>query len=339
MDSYKACIAFILLLGISALAAKPLSVPDWYLKLKPAPNEIIGYGMEKSIDAAKAHARKDIASSIEIRVSSDNEFSTQEINGKVEDKVKILIQEHIDVYLESVYTIRDSLVQDTYFVALGYDNSPLVNKLAAALTPYKGFRDDQNPYLRQTTLIANLNRVLEASPDLSLIRSNKRWWLSYKEVSYPLGTLDVHQLFTAINSDQITLKCSLTSPQPENSRFSLAVTGAYDGYYTLVNVYENGEVFVLEGNHYLKADERWTYPDPRAEYELISGLIVPGKGTHDLYAAIYCPSPIDLSAFGETGAELQTAEYHYKFGELIDLLGRKDIAFETMVTHTVPRRE
>jgi hypothetical protein len=320
-----------------SLAAKPLAMPDWYLKLQPRPNEIIGYGMHNSIEAAKAAARKDIATSIEIRVSSDNEFSTLEINGKVEEKAQILIKEHIDVYLESVYTVKDSLIQGTYFVALGYDNSPLVNKLASALNAYRGSQDTQNTYLRQCPLIGNLNRILEGSPDLRLIRANRRWWLSYREISFPLGALDVQQLFTPVNSSQLDLKSSLSSPLLENSRFSLWVTGAYDGYYSLVNVYENGEVFILEANRHLKAEEKWSYPDPRADYELISGLILPGKGTHDLYAAIYSPNPIDLSSFGEAGSELQTDEYHNKFGELIDLLGRKDLAFETIVLHTKPR--
>lgn len=321
------------------LFAKPQSHPDWYLHLRPKPDEIIGYAMDKSVEAAKSAARKDIASQIEIRISTENEFFMLEVNGIVEEKAQVLIKEQVDVSLESVYTIKDSLVGDVYYVAMGYDNSPLVVKFANRLSNYDCADDIQNPYLAQTSLIKSLNRILEGSPDLNLIRANQRWWLSYRDISYPIGTLDILQLLTSVSSDQIMLKCSVPSTIEEHRKFSMSITGSFDGYYSLVNVYENGEVFILEDNHYSKADEKWIFPDPRAEFELISGLIIPGKDTQDMYVAIYSPNLHDLSAFAQTTSTLQTSEYHFKFGELIDFLGRKDIAFATMVLHTKPNRD
>ncbi len=65
------------------------------MKLESKPSEIIGYGIGKGLENAKASARKDIASQVDIRVKSENEFSTLERNGILEEKTHIVINEYV----------------------------------------------------------------------------------------------------------------------------------------------------------------------------------------------------------------------------------------------------
>ncbi len=321
-----------------SLNAKAPLAPEWFRNLSKQPNVLIGYASDKDLVTARAMARSEIAGQIEISVSAENEFSTTEQNGVVEEKVQILIREKVDVSLEAVYTLREVSVKGVWYVALGYDNLPLVQKIAHRFESYNGIKETQNAYLSQTSLIRHLNNLQDSRLNYQLLRSGGRWWLYYAAVTHPLSNLDIGQLLTTIESETLSLESSNPNPLLEGTVFSLRLEANRPGYYSLVNVYENGEVFVMESNRQVNTGESWSFPDPQATFELMAGLLVPGKGTHDMYMLVYSPDKLPLTSYPQMGLSVYNEEYYYKFAELIELLNRPGLEFASIVVHTLPTK-
>lgn len=67
------------------------------------------------------------------------------------------------------------------------------------------------------------------------------------------------------------------------------------------------------------------------------GLVTPGKETRDLYVAIYSKNKIDLSRIQQVGGKVEKDEEHFKFGELLDILGENE--FSSVLIRTKPKSE
>jgi hypothetical protein len=321
---------------VLAAAAKNIPIPDWYLNrsLQTRENELIGYGSDRSPEKARAIARKEIALQIEVQVRSEGRFTLSEINGVVDETAELMISEQVNINLESVYIIKEKEHKKIYYCALGYDNSPIVNRFAKLLATADVQRETHNNYLRQTPFMKDLGKISGQMADISLQRSKKRWWISCGDVVMPLPALEIDQLFTQYSAPGINLQSSIPSPFPEGTRYQLELRGRDPGYYSLFIVYENGMTCLLEGNRLLP--EQGICQFPEGNLEMMANLLAPGKTTVDQVVAVFSPGPLDFSRFNDLSAQIVEHESYYRFGDLIDLLGQPELEFSTLLLHTIP---
>ena len=193
----------------------------------------------------------------------------------------------------------------------------------------------QNPYLKQTPLIQEINQHLNGNTlDLQLTRANYNWHLSFQEAILQIPPEEFERLYVTVLGTKLQLKISNPNLK-EGDSFYLRLYSENSGYVHLLNVYETGQVAVIKANEKVHPKDWQQIPHPDEANELVAGLLEENKPTHDLYVALWTPGKIDINRFMPAGSQSIDSEAEFKFGELLVLL--RDYHFATVLVRTMPR--
>jgi hypothetical protein len=312
------------------------SPPEWFRNLPNKDYEIIGYGRSRNPEEAKTLAKKEIANSIQTQIISENVFETSEINGTVNEKANMYLEAKTNVVLDDLKILKEERKKREWFVALSYENLPIERKLAKKIAFFQYEPEPQNKYLYNTPLFQSINEVLESTLDIKLKRKNKIWYLIYENIMLPLSPIEFEKLFISTNSDNISLKLSNRSILTEGENFSFSIESNQDGYFSIINVYENGECFVIASNQVLSAENPVKFPDEASESELVAGLFNENQSTYDLYVVLFDTDKINLSRIQTAGEKIVSEERHFKFNEVIEMMNEYE--FCTVLIRTRPHK-
>ncbi len=312
------------------------SSPQWYEKrlYTGDDSEIVGYGQADTIEEAKINAKNDIAKQIYSQIVSKNEFTTRVLNEKVTKKGETIIKETTDVRISDAQVIKSEYNQGLWYVALSYEYLTPAMKFVKKIKADSCMNDKQNRYLKKTPLVRAINNEAGCTPSLSIERLNSVWNIAYKGTLQPIRQ-DFEKLLARVQSSgMIELYASEENPI-EGQVISFTVVSRRIGYVSLFNVYENGEAFVIAANQVVEAQMPVVIPDPKSGNELIAGLLIAGKPSIDLFVAVYSETRLDCSKIQHLGKTIEKEEEHYKFSDLLDMMGSYE--FSTILIRTTPK--
>ena len=329
----KTILYFVLLFFILPIFLNA-SPPEWFRKLSHKDYEIIGYGSSKNLEEARTMAKKEIANSIQTQIISENIFETSEINSVVNEKVNLYLEAKTNVVLSDLKTVKEEKKKKEWFVALIYENLSIEMKFADKIFLPERRSENQNRYLSNSPLIQSINEELNCTLDINLKRKNKMWYLAYENVMLPLSPDEFEQLFISSNSDKISLIPSRSSILTEGDVFSFSVESKQNGYLSIINVYENGECFIIMDNQTINSNNPVIFPDEFSDNELVAGLFIENQATYDLYVALFDKEEINVSRIQAAGEKTESEERHYKFNEVLEMMN--EFEFCTVLIRTKP---
>ena len=308
--------------------------PDWFFNLPVHENELNGYGIGATEEDAVSKAKSEIASTIQTRIVTKNQLETTQYNKQIDERASFFVKSETDVVLSDIFVVKKEQQGTSWYVAVTADTRSVENKLVASLTGIEPKHEKQNTYLTRTPLFKFVNEETGCTFNIRLIRNNGMWYLSYRNVNVCLNNDALQKLMVPCSSPDITILPS-KSILHEGEVFSIVMNAAKPGYCTLVNICQNGEVFLLDTNHVLSPGEMYTFPDSKSHNVLAAGLIAPGISTHDLYVAIKTETPINWGRYFFAGDKVDKREWHYKFDEILSILDT--YSFAATLVQTEPR--
>ena len=309
-----------LFVGCGVEEPKPKVYPQWYKnrQLQSAIKyEIIGYGNGKTIKEAEATAKEDIAQTLISKVDSSFTMSQTETTNSFNQNSnsKLIVTSKIN--LQNVMTIKQEQIDGLFNVALKYENLDLAYRIKTTADSFECTQQKINSYLAQTPLIIKLTASLGCELDFKIDRRNKAWYLKYKEHLFLLSDDEFEELFVTTKNNDFDFKSNKTVLLNGDS-FYFTFNSKEDGYITLLNVYENGIVTLLQPSVPIKNTLQIPLKDSENYFE--AGVIKEGVDTYDLYVAVYTKEPLDMSRFEYANEDLAESELAYKFDELIRVI-------------------
>jgi hypothetical protein len=293
--------------------------PSWYLNLPRQRETVIGYGEGASWQEAKAAARAEIARTLRVRVESDF-ASAMEVQGEAfERRLSSRVREYTDVALSGVRTVRKARTGGRYYVALAYDNLPLIEKVE------RRFRGKKLPRMKPGSLYwdAFFSRRLETvfgyRPEYTLFVKNGLYYLSIGGESFIMTQNELRLFFFEKRSAVLKVTPSARRLHPGKFfRFELAA-GA-DGYLDFFEVDEAGRVVVHLENLPVKAGMEKVYPDPHLYRGLEAGIVTRAAHVQEMFLAALCPEHKDLSVFDTVTTAFDRNEDAIRYPALRGLL-------------------
>ena len=321
------------LIGSAAVRASS-DPPDWFLHLPAKQDEVIGYGVAATLEQATLKAKQDIAQTLQTRILSESVDEQRLHRGEYSQDIRTRVREQTDVIISEVVSLRKEHRDGHWYVALKYENLPLWKKVGKKRGDRPCRQDKQNRYLRRTPLVVSLNEALKCALDYRVARRHGLWHLDFDEGTVALSPLDFEKLMVPCEAIAIALLSS-KSRLVEGEAFSFRLQPNQDGYASLFNVYENGEVFVLLSNRPARERKEIVFPESSENKELFAGLAEPGRPAYDMYVAVLTDKEISFTRFQEAGNKVERGEIHFKFDELLELMNR--YPFATVLLRTKPR--
>jgi hypothetical protein len=310
------------------------SQPDWFFNLPVHENELNGYGIGTTEEEAVSKAKSEIASTIQTRILIKNQLETTQYNKQIDERASFFVKSETDVVLSDIFVVKKELQGKSWYVAVKADTRSVENKLITSLLGIEPKYEKQNAYLVRTPLFKFVNGETGCTFNIKLIRNNGMWYLSYRNVNVCLNNDALQKLMVPCSSPDITILPS-KSILNEGDIFSLVTNVPKAGYITLVNICQNGEVFLLDTNHALSPGETYLFPDSKSHNVLAAGLIAPGISTHDLYVAIKTETPLNWGRYYFAGDKVDKREWHYKFDEILSIMD--EYSFAATLVQTEPR--
>lgn len=305
-------LSLLILLTIMALADQP----KWLYNIQAADqNEIIGYGADKDLSAAKQGAIDDITKSISVQINSSTDISQTQIDGKYKENISNNLQISAKSVLNGIKVLKAEQKDGIWYVASSYDNSPLHVKMKKLL-PKQLTSEIQNSYLEHTPLFVILNGFIKTPLDYKLIRKDNLWQLEYKDVIIPLKQDEFYKLFSTQSSSKALSMQPNKELYVENDDMYFHINSSKEGYLSILYVEHNGKVGILASNLHKNGD--FTFPDPKSE-ELFKVTNPYGETIQELYVVIYSATPLQLSEFENVSDNLLD-ESNYNFQRLVEKL-------------------
>jgi len=296
--------------------------PAWYMKQNlPVFNkyEIIGYGEGESFKEAEANAKEDISQRLSSEVDSSISVHSTDKGSMSEAKLKVTSKLNI----QNVKTIKREQMENGFFVALKYENLDLAYRVQKTIGNVECKNEEVSSYMKETTLYQSIKKAVECELSVKLQRRNSAWYLTYKEHMFLLSDSEFEQLYTSIQNQKYSFEPSKKVLR-DGDEFHFTFSADEDMYVTLLDVYENGIVTLLQASTQFSGDLQ--IPSKESESYFEAGLVEEGKDTHDLYIAIFTKEPLDISRYEYANEELASSELAYKFDELINFISKYEYA-------------
>lgn len=290
--------------------------PDWYAnegQLALASYEVLGLGEGRSLAEARARAKEMIAQTLLSRVESSFESVSSDEVSKIEAKLKVTS----DLALQNLKTLKQEQQADVFFVALSFSNLDFAQRVKEKLQLKTCQTEEQNSYLAKTPLFYKLNNALGCKLNFRLVRQNQAWHLASQQQLFLLNRGELEELFISSTHKDL----SLLAPKKifkDGESFYFKIHAKKSGYITLLNVYENGIVTLLQPSVKYQAEMQIPPVEDLTEFE--AGLLYDGQDTHDLYVAFLTEQPLDTSRFEHAHENLANSESTYKLNELLELM-------------------
>lgn len=296
------------------------SYPQWYKnrELQSAIKyEIIGYGQGKTIKEAEANAKEDIAQTLISKVDSSFTSETTSYNNSFTDKNEAKLKITSNINLHNLNTIKQQQLDNIFYVALKYKNLDLAYRIKTAIGDFQCDQKHLNDYLSQTPLMKKLTATLGCQLNFKLARQNQAWYLKHKENMFLLNDSEYEELYFTKQNNNFKFS-SNKKVLTDGDSFYFTVNSKSNGYITLLDVYENGIVTVIQPSIDIKKNIQ--IPSKNSENYFEAGLVKEGINTYDLYVAIFTKEPLDTSRFEYANEDLAESELAYKFDELLGIL-------------------
>ncbi|MEA3522109.1 MAG: LPP20 family lipoprotein [Campylobacterota bacterium] len=319
-----------LLLLTSCTTPKPKTAPAWYTNISSdIQYEIIGYGEGKTLKEAKSNAKEDIAQIVLTTIESSFTDTIVEKNDGIEIESKSFVDVQTKLNLYNIRRVKTEQKEGIFYVALKYINLDLSHRVKKTVTKFQCLQEETS-YLHHTPLLKNLSSELECILDFKLQRMNDSWYLKYSEHLFVLSEYEFEKLFVTKKSDIFNLKIS-KSPLIDGDKFHFDISTKKEGYITLLNLYENGIVTVLEQSK--KIEKKVQIPSEEYPVVFEAGLIDNQRDSYELFIAILSDTPLDMSRFVSSSQEYTSSKRAYNFDELIEFL--KDYEYATLFVTTL----
>jgi len=300
----------LLLLPISLLAQ-----PSWFYNKKPtSKNEIIGYGVDSKLSQAKQNAIAEIVKTISVEVDTSTDISKSKIDGNYKKDISSNLSTKAKATLSGVKVLEVVELDGKWYVASGYDNSPIEQKIKKLL-PKNLNNETQNIYLKNTRLFKNLNNEIGVDLNYKIVRKDNLWQIKYKQIILPLKQDQFYKLFSNQSNKIVKLKANQkTYKQYDQMYFDIKLSKR--GYISILYVEHDGKVGLLLSNKL--ENKNFTYPDLKSE-DTFTVVNPYGKTIKELYVVLYSKNMIDLSQFENVSDNLLD-ESNYNFDKLLEKL-------------------
>ena len=308
----------IVLLFLGCGSAKPQAYPQWYKnrELQSAVKyEIIGYGQGKTIKEAESVAKEDIAQTLISKI--DSTFTSISADAKSTNHSNLKITSKLN--LQNVKSVKQEYMNNIFYIALKYKNLDLASRIKTTIGEIECTQNRANFYLSQTPLVKKLTASIGCELDFKLDRRNEAWYLKHKEYLFLLSEQEFEELYVSKTDDKFAF-ISNSKVLTDGDSFYFTFNSKQAGYITLLNVYENGIVTLLQPS--LPINKTMHIPSKDSKNYFEAGLVKENIDTYDLYVAIFTKEPLDMSRFEYASEDLAESELAYKFDELIGLINR-----------------
>ncbi|HIC42765.1 MAG TPA: hypothetical protein EYO73_00260 [Sulfurimonas sp.] len=309
-----------LIIGCSAPSL--IQEPKWYSHQQvhsKVKYEVLGYGQGNTLEIANANAKEKIALSLSSKVTSSFTRSITSHNNAYDKHNKSYLKITSELKLHKLKTIKQEQKNNIFYVLLKYKNLDLAYKIKTTIGDYTCNEKITSHYLQNTPLIKKLTASLGCQLNFKLDRRNKAWYLSYKEYLFLLNDREFEELYIAVANDILEFKASKMVLR-DGDRFYFTLSSKEEGYVTLLNVYENGMVTLLQASIPIKQPIQVPAKNSTNYFE--AGLIKENENTYDLYLAIFTKQALDMSRFEYAHEELSQSELAHKFNELINIISK-----------------
>ncbi len=303
------------ILYLSLLPIALLANPSWFYNLKSTDkNEIIGYGIDKSLSEAKRNAMADIVKSISVSIQSSTNISKRSVNGDFNSDVSTNLKTKAQAVLTGIKFIKTEQIGELWYVSALYNNAPLELKLKELL-PQNIITEIQNNYLKNTRLFKKINNEIGIKLNYQVIRKDNLWQVKYNDILLPLNQDNFYNLFSNYKDKNLFLKAN-KKIYKENDEMYFNIQNSQSGYISILYVEHNGKVGVLLTNK--ESNKSFTYPNLKSEdtFKIANPY---NKPIQELYIALYSKNKIDLSEFENISNNLLD-ESNYNFHILLNKL-------------------
>lgn len=303
--------------------------PGWYVERKVgvAGHVLVGYGEGESLAAARTDAAREIAEALGVSVHSSGEMVSEGGPEGASLFSRFRVSSVSRAILNDLSTVRMAGGGGRYYVALGYDNRTLFQKLAAAAG---GTRQPVGPlgmgFKASLPLSDSLSSLGIAPSDYRAVRRHGGWFLEVGQALYPLP-FDTwfRTLFVASEENRgLRIAVDPSGPLPSGSRYRVRITPPQPtGYLSLYHVSESGQALALMDTMPVDALDPILFPDDR-RYAGLEALSSRGEGGRDMLLAIWTDEPTGTVGGHvpvSTGALTASDERAFSYGELLEHLG------------------
>jgi len=302
--------------------------PGWYVArdVRAPAHVLVGYGQGKSMAAARADAAREIAEALGVSVHSTGEMVTEQGPGGVAGYARFQVSLASRFVLDDLTPVKHDKVSGRHYVALGYDNRTLLQKLGGErkeMGEAGGYH--ASGFKASLPFSYSLSFIGISSTDYRVVRRHGGWSMVVGQKVYPIPDEEwFRQLFVenAANKGlQLAVKPSgvlrsgrcyrifLTPPHPT-------------GYLSLYHVSESGQVLRLMINHPVTSLEPLSYPDAE-RYNGLEAIATDGNGSRDMLLATWTPEPMHTMTASPPVSETSwpdADERTFSYGDLLDSL-------------------
>ena len=269
--------------------------------------------------------------SSQIATSVSTTFSSN-VNIKNEDTSKDLDFKSLQkssANISGYKLLKHEHLNNVYYVAVGYNNISGISKFNQQLSLLKNDTEKlNNSYLASTMVAAKV----KSQHNFRLKRKNNLWYINYKNIYQPLESEEFAYFFTTVINKNMELNISIDRNfLYDGEEFYFKVKSNKNGYVSLLVVYEDGTVAILDDNIEIHKDTLISIPRRDSDNFLEAGLIE-NRQTFDMYIAIYSEKKVNYDLFTYMDSELINDERFKNFDDLIEFIDKKEYATLKLIT-------
>ena len=308
----------LLLLTFSLYATSP----QWFNQQSlhcASTNCYIGYAQSSTLREAKLLAKKDIANQLASQITSVDTSHASREGEHYSNSFDSTVKQTANVSLDHVIIEKAQKIDTIFYVAVSYENITFEQRLVKRLKEKPCINASQHPYLKQTPLFQQLSSHTHCDYDLNVVRKNSDWGLAYEDIFLRIPHSKIHEFYITTHNNSLSLTPSL-SELKEGQLFNFNITSQKEGFVTILDIYANGIVTVIEPNIVVKKETSLIYPDEKSTIELRASTLDQKSETYDLYVAVFTKTPLNVDQFTPASGEIETETFHYNFDKVLYLM-------------------
>ena len=276
----------------------------------------VGYGDAPTLEQAKALARADLAATFKVEISASLRLD-QEVDGdEISQHAQTRVEQFTSAEFEDLDVLRSEQHLGRYFIVLGYDHRPLVQRLAVKLrnTTPESTRHQQLP--QSSRLYQQLIQTMGAVPPLNLNHERGRYLLSAGGMTVPVRENEIESLIPQPRSNvlELSLAPNLRVYAPE-TLFNVWLSTKKTGYLSYLQVFGNGAMVLMLSSQQVSAGDRIDYPDPTFFDGLVTELPSGQTSTSVQHLVMLCPTQRDLSRLEHVSSRADQQYRSFLLGE------------------------
>jgi len=282
---------FILLITAFTIFANPL----WFYKLEHKNYEIIGYGIDKELQVARDMAKSEVAKTIKVSITSSMNINKSSSTTSYKNEISSNLTSSSNATLQGLVIVKESYHDNSWYVAVKYDNRTLLQKIKEKYPNYKSAH--------------NFN-------SLNVIRKNSYWYLKVKQHSFLLSDDNLVSLFYYHDNNNFEFSGNKkVYSSYDEMLFSLKSNYSKNKFVSILYVEQNGKVGVISANK--KLDK--TLRIPAKNEDKLQAYNPTKKTITEMYVALVTKKRLDLREF-ETISDTVLDESNYNFHKLLAIM-------------------